>query len=132
METYEVKLTPRALQDLDSIYAYIAQSLMEPDTALKLLSRLEDAIFSLEQLPQRGALRKTGAYANRGYRQLLIENYIAIYRVEKCIGRSSCSPSVFTPKILTRKKAPALPEPLLLFKNQPRWNISMSTIMARP
>ena len=63
METYEVKLTPRALQDLDSIYAYIAQSLMEPDTALKLLSRLEDAIFSLEQLPQRGALRKTGAYA---------------------------------------------------------------------
>lgn len=51
METYEVKLTPRALQDLDSIYAYIAQSLMEPDTALKLLSRLEDAIFSPEQLP---------------------------------------------------------------------------------
>ena len=83
METYEVKLTPRALQDLDSIYAYIAQSLMEPDTALKLLSQLEDAIFSLEQLPQRGALRKTGAYANRGYRQLLIENYIAIYRVDE-------------------------------------------------
>lgn len=83
METYEVKLTPRALQDLDSIYASIAQSLMEPDTALKLLSRLEDAIFSLEQLPRRGALRKTGAYANRGYRQLLTENYIAIYRVDE-------------------------------------------------
>ena len=83
METYEVKLTPRALQDLDSIYAYIAQSLMEPDTALKLLSRLEDAIFSLEQIPQRSALRKTGAYANYGYRQLLIENYIAVYRIDE-------------------------------------------------
>ena len=83
METYDVKLTLRALQDLDSIYTYIAQSLMEPDTALKLLSRLEDAIFSPEQLPQRGAVRKTGAYANRGYRQLLIENYLAVYRIDE-------------------------------------------------
>ena len=83
METYNVKLTPRALQDLDSIYTYISQSLMEPDTALKLLSRLEEAIFSLEQLPQRGALRKTGAYANRGYRQLLVENYLAVYRIDE-------------------------------------------------
>ena len=83
METYDVKLTPRALQDLDSIYTYISQSLMEPDTALKLLSRLEEAIFSLEQLPQRGALRKTGAYANRGYRQLLVENYLAVYRIDE-------------------------------------------------
>lgn len=83
MEKYDVKLTSRALQDLDSIYSHIAKALVEPDTAQKLLARLETSIFSLEQLPQRGALRKSGAYAGRGYRQLLVENYIAIYRVDE-------------------------------------------------
>jgi hypothetical protein len=39
-------------------------------TAAELIDSLEKAIFSLENMPQRGALRKTGAYANRGYRQL--------------------------------------------------------------
>lgn len=83
MEQYNVRLTSHALQDLDSIYTYIAQSLAEPDTAQKLLGRLEDAIFSLEQFPQRGSVRKVGAYANRGYRQLFIENYIAVYRIDE-------------------------------------------------
>ena len=82
MDKYSVKLTSRALRDLDAIYAYIAQTLREPGTALKLVDRLEEAVFSLEQMPYRCPERKRGTYANRGYRQLLVENYTAIYRVE--------------------------------------------------
>ena len=37
---------------------------MEPDTALNMVERLENAILSLEELPERGALRRVGAYAN--------------------------------------------------------------------
>lgn len=76
-------LTSRALRDLDGIYAYIATTLIEPGTALKLVGEIEDAVFSLEQLPYRCPERKAGAYANRGYRQILIKNYTAVYRVDE-------------------------------------------------
>lgn len=80
---YAVKLLPRAYRDLDSIYAYIAGTLTEPVIASKLIDSLEEAIFNLESMPQRGALRKTGAYANRGYRQLFVGNFTVLYRVEE-------------------------------------------------
>lgn len=69
------------MHDLDSIYAYIANTLLEPETASHLVDTLEDGILSLERLPYRYPERKVGVYANRGYRQLLIQNYTVIYRV---------------------------------------------------
>ena len=83
MEQYSVKLLRRAVQDMDGIYTYIAQTLLEPETALKLVGRLEYAIFSLETLPHRCPERRVGAYADRGYRQLLMENYTIIFRIDE-------------------------------------------------
>lgn len=75
MNKYVVKLYARAYRDLDGIYTYIAENLLEPDTALNMADELESAIFSLEQLPERGAVRRAGAYANGNYRQLFVKNY---------------------------------------------------------
>lgn len=75
MDKYVVKLYARAYRDLDGIYTYIAENLLEPDTALNMADELESAIFSLEQLPERGAVRRAGAYANGNYRQLFVKNY---------------------------------------------------------
>lgn len=83
MDEYAVKLLSRAYRDLDDIYAYIAETLLEPSTAQKLLNALEEAIFSLGELPQRGASKKNGAYANKGYRQLFIRNFTVVYRVDE-------------------------------------------------
>lgn len=83
MDKYAVKLYNRAYRDLDDIYAYIAENLLEPDTALNMIDKLETAIFSLERFPERGALRRVGAYANGDYRQLFVKNYVIIYRVLK-------------------------------------------------
>ena len=83
MDKYEVFLTPRALRDLDAIYAYVAETLSEAGTAAALIDALEDGIFSLEQMPCRCPERRVGAYANRGYRQLFIRNYTVIYRVSE-------------------------------------------------
>lgn len=82
MDKYAVKLLSRAYRDLEGIYAYIAEILLEPSSAQKLLDALEEAIFSLEELPQWGAPRKNGAYANKGYCQLFIKNFTVIYRVD--------------------------------------------------
>ncbi|EMD17444.1 hypothetical protein HMPREF9943_00231 [Eggerthia catenaformis OT 569 = DSM 20559] len=83
MDKYIVKLYPRAYRDLDGIYAYIAGSFLEPITASKMIDELENTIFSLESSPERGAIRRVGAYANQGYRQLFYKNYTIIYRVLK-------------------------------------------------
>ena len=62
---YAVKIYPRAYRDLDGIYSYIAKNLMVQGTAENLLANLEDAIFSLEQFPEREPVRRIGAYANQ-------------------------------------------------------------------
>ena len=83
MDKYNVSLTSRALRDLDDIYVYIAQTLLVPETALSLVDKIEKEIISLEEMPYRFPERKTGAYANKGYRQLFVGNYTVIYRVDE-------------------------------------------------
>lgn len=83
MDKYTVKLYARAYRDIDGIYTYIAENLLSPDTALNMVDELEKAIFSLEKFPERGAIRRTGAYANGDYRQLFVKNYVIVYRVRK-------------------------------------------------
>ncbi len=83
MDKYNVSLTSWALRDLDGIYVYIAQTLLVPETALGMVDKIEKEILSLEEMPYRFPERKTGAYANRGYRQLFVGNYTVIYRVDE-------------------------------------------------
>lgn len=83
MNKYEVRLLNRALQDLDDIYGYIARTLAEPGTATELIDILESEILSLEYLPYRCPERRSGAYAKDGYRQLMVKNYIVIYRINE-------------------------------------------------
>lgn len=80
---YQIKLTKRAFRDLDAIYSYIANTLSEPAIAQKLIDTIENEILSLEAMPNRCPERRIGAYAGKGYRQLLIKNYTAIYRVDE-------------------------------------------------
>ena len=78
MDKYTVKMFPQAYRDIDKIYE---QTLLNDNNALRLAQRLEDAIFSLEEQPYRGAERKYGFYAHKEYRQLFVSGYIIIYEV---------------------------------------------------
>jgi len=83
LDKYEVRLLNQALRDLDDIYAYIAGNLLEPGVAAEMVDTLESEILSLEYLPYRCSERRVGSFANSGYRQLLVKNYIVIYRVDE-------------------------------------------------
>lgn len=37
----------------------------------------------MEVMPQRGAKRRVGAYANKGYRQLFVKNFTIAYRIDE-------------------------------------------------
>jgi toxin ParE1/3/4 len=83
LDKYEVKLYARAYRDMEDIYAYIANNLHDPNAAQNIIDEIENAVFSLELMPERGAVRRSGIYANRDYRQLFVGNYIIVYRVKK-------------------------------------------------
>ena len=83
MDKYHVRLLSRAYEDLDDIYEYIALELVAPEAATKIIDTLEETIISLEQLPRRGAKRRTGAYGNKGYRQLFVRNFTIVYRIDE-------------------------------------------------
>ena len=81
LDKYIVKMFPQAYRDIDKIYEQALLVSNYPDDAIELADKIEKAIFSLEEQPYRGAERKHGFYAFKGYRQLLVKNYIIIYEV---------------------------------------------------
>jgi addiction module RelE/StbE family toxin len=83
LDKYEVKLLPKAYRDIDQIYEYILEDIKLPEAALNLVRTFEEAILLLEKLPRRGAERKIGVFANRGYRQLFIKNFTIVYRIDE-------------------------------------------------
>lgn len=56
MDKYEVKLYARAYRDMEDIYAYIANNLHDPNAAQNIIDEIENAVFSLELMPERGAV----------------------------------------------------------------------------
>ena len=83
MDKYSVMLYPRAFRDIDDIYAYIALEKMTPENAKGQTDRIWDAIKSLEQLPESHQDRLVGRFAGKGYKQLIVDNYIIIFKIDK-------------------------------------------------
>lgn len=76
---YTIKMHQKAYRDLDRIYQYIYEQM--PEYAEREADRLEAGIFSLEEYPYRCPERKTGIYANREYREQLVDNFIIIFKI---------------------------------------------------
>ena len=47
MKEYQVKITPKAKDDMEEIYNYIAYSLLAPQAAMNQYNNIADAILSL-------------------------------------------------------------------------------------
>ncbi|MBQ2935212.1 MAG: type II toxin-antitoxin system RelE/ParE family toxin [Lachnospiraceae bacterium] len=83
MDKYKVKVNPRAIRDLDNIYEYIASEKLAPENAKGQVERIKESILGLDTFPQSHQERNEGRYAGKGYRQLVIDNYIAIFRINE-------------------------------------------------
>ena len=83
MDKYHVLISPQAYRDLDELYDYIKNTLFAEKAAENLVDRIEKAIISLETMPYRGAERMVGRFAYQGYRQLFVNNFTIIYRIEE-------------------------------------------------
>ena len=81
MKQYDVKISHAALSDMGQIYSYIADRLLEPDTAMGQYNRIAEAIQSLNILPERCALVESEPERTQGLRQMLVDNYSVFYIV---------------------------------------------------
>lgn len=83
MDKYKVKILPSAMRELDRIYDYIASEKLAPENAKGQVDRIKKSILSLDTFPQSHQERNEGRYARKGYRQLLIDHYIVIFRINE-------------------------------------------------
>lgn len=70
MTHYKTHITDGALNDMESIYEYIAEELLAPDTAMGQYNRIADTIETLDQMPERIKLMESEPERTRGLRRL--------------------------------------------------------------
>lgn len=80
--TYEIVFTDTAKEELEEIYEYISEHLLEVGAANRLMDKIEQSILRLEQNPY-SCVEVHIKPHNNIYRKLVIGNYIALYEVEE-------------------------------------------------
>lgn len=79
MDTYDVRFTQEALDDLEEIVLYIAQD--NKVAALLFHNEIMKKANDLSIFPKRGRLVPDEKMRKAGYRMLLIKSYITFYKV---------------------------------------------------
>ncbi len=80
MAMYKVRIYKTAQQDLRDIVEYL--NTLSPDAAIKYYDLILERIGSLADMPERSPLAKDTGLRLRGYRTLIVNNYIVFYVVK--------------------------------------------------
>lgn len=78
-----MRLLPKAFRDIDEIFAYIALGKLSPENAKAQTDRIYAALASLSLLPQAHQDRLVGRLVGKGYKHLLVDNYLAVFRINE-------------------------------------------------
>lgn len=81
MKQYKVKITDKALSNMENLYNYIAFGLESPENAIKQYNRIADAIEGLYLLPERIKIMENKKAKALKLRRLLVDNYSVIFRI---------------------------------------------------
>lgn len=77
--TYKVEILPTAWEDLKKIEDWYCVQ-FDVETALKVSDHILDVIERLENFPDSGSLTLDKWLNERGYRMVICEKHVAIYR----------------------------------------------------
>jgi len=83
VKEYSLNFTSKAEADLDEIYAYIANDLLAPDAAERLMNEIESRIMRLKTFPYSCGFVLDEPLKMRGYRKLVVNNYMIFYLVHE-------------------------------------------------
>lgn len=79
MDKHRIEYLPIAVADLDDIFIFVADN--SPQAALELIDRIDASISGLESFPEKGMLAKPPRLARKGYRVLIVDDYLVFYVV---------------------------------------------------
>jgi addiction module RelE/StbE family toxin len=82
-EMYQVRYAPAALEDLKSIYSYIALTLKAKQTAAKQVNRIRQTIRTFDTFPERYAQVDWEPWASLGMRKATVDHYVVFYQVSR-------------------------------------------------
>jgi len=79
MDKHRIEYLPIAVADLDDIFIFVADN--SPQAALELIDRIDASISGLASFPEMGVLAKPPRLARKGYRVLIVDDYLVFYVV---------------------------------------------------
>ena len=79
MREYAVKITDKALTDINGIYEYIALNLQSLENAMGQYNKIADAALELGFFPEKFRLVDFEPERSQGLRRMLVNNYSVFY-----------------------------------------------------
>jgi plasmid stabilization system protein ParE len=85
MEKYKIIIFPAAKQDLIDIIEYLNKYLntLSPQAAIRQYDEIVEKIGSLAEIPSRCPLLKSNELRQKGYRALIVNNYLVFCIINK-------------------------------------------------
>lgn len=80
---YSITISLQAKSDLKNIYQYIANELQAKMTSVRQLERIETAIASHEDMPERFRRYDKGKWCEMNLRFMPVDNYLVFYVLDK-------------------------------------------------
>lgn len=74
---YDIEYLPIAERDLIDIFDYIRQD--NPSAAVIFINKIDKGISQLELFPKMGSVPKDDRLSRKGYRMLVVEDYLVFY-----------------------------------------------------
>lgn len=76
-------VTPIALEDMETIFNYIANELKSVSSAKNQYNNIADSIISLDSMPERCPIFDNEPEHSMGIRRLIVDNYLVCYIVQE-------------------------------------------------
>ncbi len=89
---YRVELTPQAVSDLDSALQYLVEA--APERAERWFAGMMDAVYSLEQMPERCHLAPESEDFGKDIREIFYGKRTGVYRILFRIYGQDCSEGI--------------------------------------
>ena len=80
---YKLKITLAASEDLENIYRYIKNNLKSGVAAKNLIVKISEKLKSIPDFPYMYELSRDNVLCQKGYRKVVINNYVALYLVDE-------------------------------------------------
>ncbi|MDO4549467.1 MAG: type II toxin-antitoxin system RelE/ParE family toxin [Clostridia bacterium] len=82
-DTYEVRLTRQAIEQLGEIRRYITDELFAPEAANRLMDTMQIEIGKLRTMPDRVPLTEEEPWRTEGIRRKIVENFIVYFWIDE-------------------------------------------------